>query len=154
MATHSSIIAWRIPWMEEPGRTVHKVTKSRTHLSDFTFTFTLLLLFYSSFQDSGHKLEWGVLVVKLWDKMNKNLQGLTSSSLQSAVKQKKLLRQHSLFFQAESFPKRLLIPSSRCSAEMPQWYFNYVHESLGMGVISMTEHVEYFQKLHQSFTLE
>ena len=40
MATHSSILAWKIPWMEEPGRrqTVHRVTKSQTWLSDFTFT--------------------------------------------------------------------------------------------------------------------
>ena len=36
MATHSSIIAWRIPWTEEPGglHTVHVVTNSQTHLSD------------------------------------------------------------------------------------------------------------------------
>ena len=27
MATHSSILAWRFLWMEEPGRTVHGVTK-------------------------------------------------------------------------------------------------------------------------------
>ena len=29
MATHSSILAWRIPWTEEPGRlhTVHRVTR-------------------------------------------------------------------------------------------------------------------------------
>ena len=33
MATHSSILAWRIPWTEEPG-TVHGVTKSRIRLSD------------------------------------------------------------------------------------------------------------------------
>ena len=41
MATHSSILAWKISWMEEPGRlqTVHGVAKSRTRLSDFTFTF-------------------------------------------------------------------------------------------------------------------
>ena len=39
MATHSSILALRIPWTEEPG-TVHGVAKSRTRLSDFTFTFT------------------------------------------------------------------------------------------------------------------
>ena len=40
MATHSSIPAWRIPWTEEPGRlhAVHGVAKSRTGLSDFTFT--------------------------------------------------------------------------------------------------------------------
>ena len=38
MATHSSILAWRIPWMEELGglHTVHGVTKSQTRLSDFT----------------------------------------------------------------------------------------------------------------------
>ena len=31
MATFSSILAWRIPWTEEPdGPSVHRVTKSRT----------------------------------------------------------------------------------------------------------------------------
>ena len=40
MATHSSILAWRIPWTEEPGGLQSTgVTKSRTRLSDFTFTF-------------------------------------------------------------------------------------------------------------------
>ena len=35
MATHSSILAWRIPWTEEPGgATVHGVAKSWTQLSD------------------------------------------------------------------------------------------------------------------------
>ena len=36
MAIHSSILAWRIPWKEEPGRlhTVHGVAKSWTQLSD------------------------------------------------------------------------------------------------------------------------
>ena len=38
MATHSSILAWKIPWMEESGwAIVHGVTKSQTRLSDFTF---------------------------------------------------------------------------------------------------------------------
>ena len=38
MATHSSILAWKIPWMEEPGRaTDHGVTKSQTGLSDLPF---------------------------------------------------------------------------------------------------------------------
>ena len=37
MATHSSILAWRIPWTEEPGGLQSMgVTKSRTRLSDFT----------------------------------------------------------------------------------------------------------------------
>ena len=40
MAIHSSILAWKIPWTEEPGRaTVHGVAKSQTWLSDFTFLF-------------------------------------------------------------------------------------------------------------------
>ena len=34
MATHSSILAWRIPWTEEPGRLVHGVAKSQTRVSD------------------------------------------------------------------------------------------------------------------------
>ena len=37
MATHSDTLAWKIPWMEKPGR-VHGVTKSQTRLSNFTFT--------------------------------------------------------------------------------------------------------------------
>ena len=32
MATHSSILAWRIPRTEEPGGGVHGVAKSRTQL--------------------------------------------------------------------------------------------------------------------------
>ena len=41
MVTHSSILAWRIPWTEEPGalHTVHGVGKSQTRLRNFTFTF-------------------------------------------------------------------------------------------------------------------
>ena len=40
MAPHSSTLAWKIPWTEEPGRLqVHGVAPSRTRLSDFTFTF-------------------------------------------------------------------------------------------------------------------
>ena len=32
MAAHSSTLAWKIPWTEEPGQ-------SQTRLNDFTFTF-------------------------------------------------------------------------------------------------------------------
>ena len=39
MATHSSTLAWRIPWTEEPGRLQSMRSLSRTRLSDFTFTF-------------------------------------------------------------------------------------------------------------------
>ena len=40
MALHSSTLAWKIPWMEEPGRLQSMgIAKSQTRLSDFTFTF-------------------------------------------------------------------------------------------------------------------
>ena len=32
MATYSSILAWRIPWTEGPGRLVCRVAKSQTRL--------------------------------------------------------------------------------------------------------------------------
>ena len=39
MATHSSILAWIIPGMEELGALQSTGSQSRTRLSDFTFTF-------------------------------------------------------------------------------------------------------------------
>ena len=38
MATHSSILAWKIPWMEKPGRLQSMGSQSQIRLSDFTFT--------------------------------------------------------------------------------------------------------------------
>ena len=40
MATHSSTLAWRIPWREEPGGLQSVGSQSRARLSDFTFTFS------------------------------------------------------------------------------------------------------------------
>ena len=40
MATHSSTLAWKIPWTEEPSRLKSMgIAESRTRLSNFTFTF-------------------------------------------------------------------------------------------------------------------
>ena len=39
MAPHSSTLAWKIPWMEEPGGLQSMGSLSRTQLSNFTFTF-------------------------------------------------------------------------------------------------------------------
>ena len=39
MAPHSSTLAWKIPWTEEPGGLQSMGARSRTQLSDFTFTF-------------------------------------------------------------------------------------------------------------------
>ena len=38
MATHSRTLAWKIPWMEEPGRLKSMESHSRTGLSNFTGT--------------------------------------------------------------------------------------------------------------------
>ena len=37
MAAHSSILAWKIPWTEEPDRLPSMGSQSQTRLSDFTF---------------------------------------------------------------------------------------------------------------------
>ena len=39
MAPHSSTLAWKILWMEEPGGLQSMGSQSRTRLSNFTFTF-------------------------------------------------------------------------------------------------------------------
>ena len=38
MAPHSSTLAWKLPWMEEPGR-LQSMGSLRVRLSDSTFTF-------------------------------------------------------------------------------------------------------------------
>ena len=64
MAIHSSILAWRIPWIEEPGRLQYRVRKSWTQLKQLSmhagdssigitsmeiFLWTLFLLEYNCF---------------------------------------------------------------------------------------------------------
>ena len=36
MAIHSKILAWEIPWTEQPGWLVHGLAKSQTRLSNYT----------------------------------------------------------------------------------------------------------------------
>ena len=53
MPTHSSSIAWNIPWTEDPGRLQSMGSQSRTRLSDFTFTLEFLIGFvYPLFQST------------------------------------------------------------------------------------------------------
>ena len=42
MAIHSSTLAWKIPWTEEPSRLQSMGSQSWTRLSDFTHSLTLL----------------------------------------------------------------------------------------------------------------
>ena len=46
MATHSSILAWKIPWTEEPGglHTVHEVAKSWARLKQLS-TYACITIF-------------------------------------------------------------------------------------------------------------
>ena len=39
MAPHSSTLAWKIPWTEEPGRLQSMGSLRRARLSNFTFAF-------------------------------------------------------------------------------------------------------------------
>ena len=70
MATHSSTLAWKIPWLEEPDR-LHGVAKSQIQLSDFTLTFPFM--HWRRKQQPtpvflpGESQEWGSLVgCHLW----------------------------------------------------------------------------------------
>ena len=67
MATNSSVLAWKIPWMEEPGRlySVRGVAKSWTRLSDFTFTFR---------EGNGKPLQYSCLEFGVW----RSLEGYSS----------------------------------------------------------------------------
>ena len=47
MATHSSILAWRILWTEQPYTLQSRVTKSRTHMLIKPQSFTEVLLEHS-----------------------------------------------------------------------------------------------------------
>ena len=46
MAIHSSTIAWKIPWTEEPGRLVYRVVKGCTRLSDFHLLTYIYVLYF------------------------------------------------------------------------------------------------------------
>ena len=43
MAIHSSTIAWKIPWTEEPGRLQSMGSQSPTRLSNFTYLLLTLV---------------------------------------------------------------------------------------------------------------
>ena len=55
MATHSSILAWEIPWTEEPGELqsmesqksrIQLINETTTELLDITFITTFLTVFF------------------------------------------------------------------------------------------------------------
>ena len=60
MATHSSILACRIPWMEEPGGLQSTGSQSRTRLRDFTFIFCFID-YPKAFDCVDHNKLWKIL---------------------------------------------------------------------------------------------
>ena len=75
MATHSSVLAWRIPWMGAWQATVHGVAKSQIRLKQPSTATTLLfsvlplIVFvfnsvYHLILSSIHCVSWTVLVVE------------------------------------------------------------------------------------------
>ena len=59
VATHSSTLAWRIPWMEEPGRLQSMGLQSRIRLSDFTSPSMWGLLSWRGGQGrAGEQTQW------------------------------------------------------------------------------------------------
>ena len=58
MATHSSTLAWKIPWAEEPGGLQSMGSlRVKTQLSDFTFTFHFHAL-EKEMATHSHVLAW------------------------------------------------------------------------------------------------
>ena len=62
--THSSILAWKTAWMEEPGRLQSMGLQSQTRLSDFTF-FSLSFPTNVEFYQQSQFL-FGLLMLSLW----------------------------------------------------------------------------------------
>ena len=64
MATYCSILAWRIPWTEEPGgATVHWVANSLTRLRDWELFVCLGRMKQNSFLIHGYNFYWRSLII-------------------------------------------------------------------------------------------
>ena len=59
MATHSSTLAWRIPWREEPGRLQSMGSRRVRH--DFTFTIYIYIYIYIFFFLS-HSMSFVIII--------------------------------------------------------------------------------------------
>ena len=72
MATYLSTLAWKIPWMEEPGGLQSMGLQSWTRLSDFTFTFSLANISWNS-QPQGRDVLNFFLPEDPWNVLPKDL---------------------------------------------------------------------------------
>ena len=60
MATHSNTLAWKIPWMVEPGRLQSMGLQSWTRLSNFTSLISLTSYFITG-EGNGNPLQYSCL---------------------------------------------------------------------------------------------
>ena len=108
MPTHSSTLAWKIPWMEEPGRLQSMGSQSQTRLSDFIFTFhfhalekemeahsSILAWEISWTVEPGRLLSMGSQ--RVWHEWVKGRSNKTTSWLFSRKKKKYRKKWHDIF---------------------------------------------------------
>jgi len=108
MAPHSSTLAWKIPWMEEPGR-------SQTWLSDFSFTFHFHAL-KKEMATHSSVLAWripgtGRLVgCRLWGRTESDTTGATQQQQQTfQILKLKLQYSGHLMRRTDSLEKTLML---------------------------------------------
>ena len=72
MATHSSILAWRIPWTEEPGRQWPMMSPSQTQVSDLHFTSCCIASFlFTLFVQQDNSMQWNYETgLYVWSNLN------------------------------------------------------------------------------------
>ena len=91
MAPHSSTLAWKIPWVEEPGRLQSMGSLSRTWLRDFTFTFHFPALEKEMATDSS-VLAWRIPGTgepggcRLWGRIESDTTDVTAAAADSVLK--------------------------------------------------------------------
>jgi len=112
MAPHSSTLAWKIPWMEEPGRLQSMGSQSRTRLKWLS----------SSSSSSTYQKNFRLLLLK----MVLTRLGITAQEIQNSYCIKWDKRRNSGL--TEKIPGRVLI-FQLCNAEM--WNRRCVITSLG-----------------------
>ena len=89
MAPHSSTLAWKIPWMEEPGR-LQSMGSLRVGLSTLTFTFPFMH-WRRKWQPTpvflpGESQGWGSLVgCRLWGHTESDTAGATLAAGAAAM---------------------------------------------------------------------
>ena len=79
MATHSSILTWRLPRTEEPGKLQSMGSQSQTGLRDFHFTFPCIHhLIYSSQQIATDSHSYITGITKVLTSANVKTRGVNS----------------------------------------------------------------------------